>query len=204
MNHSLARARTRVVYSPRMNTGDGGEKTKAELRLAIRERLRAFTAVEIAAKSERICETIRALPEWQNAKTVCLFAAQTSEPDLEPLWKDAAGKTVCYPRVRGSDLDLIAAENPAELVPSRWGIREPVFDERKIVALSRCDIIFVPGLAFSRDGSRLGRGGGFYDRLLTAATLRARKIGVCFQEQLFVKLPTEAHDREVDVVVSDG
>ena len=68
---------------------------------------------------------------------------------------------------------------------------------------SPVDIVLVPGLAFTRDGGRLGRGGGFFDRFLAHRTPRAAKVGVCFEFQLVPLLPLEAEDVKVGVVVSD-
>jgi 5-formyltetrahydrofolate cyclo-ligase len=65
------------------------------------------------------------------------------------------------------------------------------------------DLVLVPGLAFSRAGHRLGRGGGFYDRLLAGRARGAVKIGVCFSLQLHDEVPTEKHDVVLDVVISD-
>lgn len=177
---------------------------KQNLRALVRGRLRALSPADIAAKSARICAALRALPEWRGAECACLFAAQPSEPHLDALWSDAAGKTLCLPRVRDAELDLVAVENPAALELSRWGIREPRFDAAKHIAPQRLDLILVPGLAFSRAGARLGRGGGFYDRLLAARGLRAAKIGICFEEQILPDLPREAHDREVDAVLTEA
>ena len=108
------------------------------------------------------------------------------------------------PRVNGTELDLISVKNPTALQTSRWQLREPLHDETKIVAPVRLDVIFVPGLAFSLGGLRLGRGGGFYDRLLARSELRAKKIGVCFEEQIFPDLPSEPHDRAVDAVITEN
>lgn len=178
--------------------------SKPELRKVVRERLGTLSVGEIAAKSARICEVITALPQWQNARVAALFAAQATEPDLAALWQNAQGKTICYPRVNGTELDLIAVDDPAMLQTSRWQLREPIHDETKIITPDQLDLIFVPGLAFSLGGWRLGRGGGFYDRLLARPGLRAKKIGVCFDAQIFPELPREAHDREVDAVVTEN
>jgi 5-formyltetrahydrofolate cyclo-ligase len=69
--------------------------------------------------------------------------------------------------------------------------------------LEKPDLIFVPGLAFSKDGHRLGRGAGFFDRLLASRAARAFKIGICFSFQLVDAVPTERHDIEMDMIVTD-
>lgn len=174
------------------------------LRSRARARLGTLSAADIAAKSAQICAAIRALPEWSAARTVALFAAQPAEPNLDALWQEAAEKTLCLPRVHGDRLELLPLENPVALEPSRWGIREPAFDAGKLIAPERLDLIFVPGLAFSRAGARLGRGGGFYDRLLASPEFRARKIGLCFEVQIVSDVPTESHDHPVDAVLTES
>ena len=176
---------------------------KSELRKNAREKLRALTPADFGRKSALLCERLLASPSWQAANVVALFAAQPSEPDLEPLWRERGGKTLCYPRVNGVSLDFLAVDSPAVLETSRWQLREPIHDETKIVAPERFDLIFVPGLAFTPAGVRLGRGGGFYDRLLANPNLRAVKIGVCFSVQIFDEIPREPHDCTVDFVITE-
>lgn len=177
---------------------------KPELRKALRERIAQLTPSDAAEKSARICEAIARHPVWQQARTVGLFAAQASEPHVELLWKSVAGQKICYPRVNGTELDFILVSDPSTLEKSRWQLREPIHDEARIVAPENIDLLLVPGLAFSKAGGRLGRGGGFYDRLLARREFRAHKIGVCFDVQLTDALPIEAHDREVDEVITES
>ena len=66
------------------------------------------------------------------------------------------------------------------------------------------DIILLPGVAFSRDGGRLGRGAGYYDRLLGHKGWRAKKTGICFDCQLVSELPVESHDHPVDCIVTES
>jgi 5-formyltetrahydrofolate cyclo-ligase len=90
----------------------------------------------------------------------------------------------------------------SELKPSRWNLREPDALPENVAPLEAVDLLLVPGVAFTRDGRRLGRGGGFYDRLLAEPALRAVKIGICFAPQLVTELPVDPHDRAVDFVVA--
>jgi 5-formyltetrahydrofolate cyclo-ligase len=89
------------------------------------------------------------------------------------------------------------------LRPGAWKILEPHPERCPVVAVEEIDLIFVPGLAFTRTGGRLGRGGGFYDRFLAGMRPGAMKVGVCFHAQLAGELPMEAHDHEVGVVVTE-
>ncbi len=143
------------------------------------------------------------MPQWKSARIVAFFAAHTAEPDLEELWSAAAGKTICYPRVNGVEIDLIAVPSPSALETSRWQLREPMHDETKIITPAQLDLIFIPGLAFSRTGARLGRGGGFYDRLLVRCP-SAFKVGICFEAQIFDDIPRDPHDQRADIVTTES
>src|SRR5581483_5751191 len=149
--------------------------TKSQLRRTIREKLDELSPEVLAEKSARICEAILALEEWRNAKTVCLFASHTHEPHIDSLFKKADGKIVCYPRVVGDTLEMIRVSDISELKLSRWNLREPEYSRDKLVPIESIDLVLVPGVAFSKTGGRLGRGGGFYDRLLAKRAIRAFK-----------------------------
>lgn len=180
--------------------------SKEELRGRVRARLKALSNDERTWKSFLICDFIQRQRAWREAKIVCLFAALPSEPVVELLWDDiyAAGKKVCYPKVNGDNLSLILVNGPGELVASHWQLREPVLREPNLQSPEKIDLLLVPGLAFSRNGERLGRGGGFYDRLLACENLRAFKLGVCFDGQIVSDLPLESHDLAVDAVVTES
>jgi len=180
--------------------------SKEELRESIRDRLRAVPAEEIAWRSYLICDFIQQQREWQEAKIVGLFASLPTEPVVEFLWDDIrkSGKKVCYPKVNGENLSLLVVNDPTELVKSRWQLREPVMREPNLQSLEKIDLLLVPGLAFSGKGERLGRGGGFYDRLLSREVVRAFKLGVCFDAQAFPELPLESHDVAVDAVITES
>lgn len=180
--------------------------TKQELRNEVRERLSRLTPADIAAKSGAIRSAVLGRREWREARTICLFAALGPEPDLVPLCGEAAahGKRICFPRVEGRSLEWFAVRGPEELAVSRWKLREPARLAGGGVPLSEIDLVLAPGLAFTLDGARLGRGGGYYDRLLAEPGLEARRIGVCFQTQIVGSLPLEEHDRRVDDVVTEA
>jgi 5-formyltetrahydrofolate cyclo-ligase len=93
--------------------------------------------------------------------------------------------------------------NPAALVrASRWNLREPDLRTAMVVDPRAIDLILVPGVAFTHEGFRVGRGGGYYDRFLAEPQLHARRLGVCFARQLVPSVPLEAHDQRVDRVIA--
>ena len=175
---------------------------KDELRRAMRDRL-PLPPDQRGVKSARICAAIAALPQWRNARTVALFAAQQREPDVELLWQHAIGKVVGYPRVEADGLSLFSVESLYELQSGQWNLREPIADPARLILPADVDLILVPGVAFTRSGARCGRGGGYYDRLLASLPAHTYKIGVCFDFQIVPELPIEPHDIGVDFVIAE-
>ena len=155
-----------------------------------------------ADKSTQICQAITADRVWHEARTVALFAPQPSEPDVELLWRVSGGKSFCYPRVHNGALAFFRVEDPTMLRVEKWTLREPPADPGGLVELAALDLVLVPGVAFTTDGRRLGRGGGYYDRLLAHPAMRAWKCGICFALQLVDTLPVEPHDVRMDAIFS--
>ena len=174
---------------------------KDVLRQIIREKIRRLAPGELEEKSMRLCRAVETLPEWRNSRVICLFAPLPGEPGIDRL--ETGTRRVCYPRVEGNNLALHFVTNPRAMELSRWNIREPQADSGTLVEPGAIDLILIPGLAFSPGGGRLGRGAGFYDRLLARPGWRAFKIGICFDCQLAADLPVEAHDHAVDCVVTE-
>lgn len=140
-------------------------------------------------------------PAYAGARVIGLFAAQPFEPHLDPLQHDS--KRFCFPRVHQESLQFHWVGDFSTLAAERWNLREPALDPATLVPLEELDLLLVPGLAFSAAGARLGRGGGYYDRLLADPRLRCPRIGVCFADQVLEDLPLEAHDQPVDGLVTD-
>ena len=174
---------------------------KTELRRRMRAELARMTPAACAAASESIRTSIPSLPRWQEARVVAAFAALPGEPDLRPFdW--CHSKTILLPRVDGENLVFCAVKDATELKPGAFGVHEPVPAQYPIANPATAEIIFVPGLAFTADGHRLGRGRGYYDRLLSALSESVLRVGVCFHCQLVDSIPQEAHDESVDLVLS--
>ncbi len=175
--------------------------TKAEIRRAFRE-LPPLPPDVRGEMSAQLCAALAAMPAWHAARTVALFAPLPSEPDVEGLWAYLAGKRAAYPRMAGETFALYAVESPYELVPAQWGIREP--RPERLVSPAEVDFVVIPGVAFTRDGARCGRGKGFYDRFLAELSPAACKTGACFARQLVAELPMEPHDVRMDFVVTEA
>lgn len=123
------------------------------------------------------------------------------EVDLIPLLSRFPGRRWLFPRINGHGLAFHQVRNPAtDFRPGPWGILEPAPDLPEI-PLAEIDVFLCPGLAFDPTGGRLGRGRGFYDRLLAAARPDSLKIGVCRAEQRVPDTFPEPHDIAMDEVL---
>ena len=179
--------------------------TKAELRARLVAELRAAAPrrEQRQAASDAICRAIRRHPAWIAAKSVCAFLPLPSEPQIAPLWEDEHAPAFCFPRVRGDEVKLIRLDDPALLRRSNWRLEADELAAAPIVEPGDVDLFLVPGLAFTARGQRLGRGGGFYDRLLSKRSAHSTAIGICFSQQIVTQLPREPHDQDVDAVITE-
>jgi 5-formyltetrahydrofolate cyclo-ligase len=177
---------------------------KTGLRRKIRAALADIPPEKHAADSVKICARLRELAVWQNARTVLLFAPMQAEPDVWPLLAEAlaARKIAALPRFNPAGKNYVAGRVQnleSEIVSGKFGIREPT-DQCPEISPGRFDLILAPGVAFDRYGHRLGRGRGYYDRLL--ADVKGVKCGIAFDEQWVSNVPAGAADVRVDFIVT--
>lgn len=142
---------------------------------------------------------------WQEPGVVAVFGGLRSEPDLISVflpWLQTLGWKTTVFTISGAQLLPVIVQNEADLKRGHLGVWEPLGDQT--IPLNQLDIILVPGLAFDEaTGARMGRGGGFYDRLLSHQEVHARLIGVAFHLQMLPEIPTEEHDIQVQEVVTE-
>ena len=177
---------------------------KAELRKLARGRRRAVGDEVRAAAALAIRDRLLAGP-LAGAAVVACFASFGDEVNTHPLLGALAAehRAVALPLVlhRERRLEFRVVERfPAGCVPGPFGILQPdPLQYPEIIKPAALEAFVVPGLAFTRDGWRLGYGGGYYDRLLLEAP-RARSVGIAFEEQLVESLPLDPWDRAVGFV----
>lgn len=171
---------------------------KDRLRAAMRRLLREQSA-DSAALHPAIGRWLAAHPERQ---TIAVFSALPGEVDLTEIIAANPGRRWVWPRVEADDLHFHQVENPdLQLMPGAFGVREPS-PGLPVIPVDGIDAFFCPGLAFDRRGGRLGRGRGFYDRMLAKAQPGALKIGLCFPWQIVTDTFSEEHDVHMDEVLS--
>ncbi|MGZ4994206.1 MAG: 5-formyltetrahydrofolate cyclo-ligase [Methylobacter sp.] len=164
--------------------------------------------------SRNICAQLVAQPVYRQAQTALWYVHCRSEVRTQPALSAElkTGKQVVIPYCTQDEhghnkLGLWRLEDFAELVPGMWGILEPPKqrwgESGKEIAPEQIDCVVVPGVAFDRNGGRLGNGAGYYDRLLKSVRADTVLIGVCFESQLVEQVVTEAHDVVMDMVMTE-
>lgn len=177
---------------------------KAELRREIRGRLKALTADQHESGSAAIRRKLEEQPLWKSARAILAYVPMTQEPNLWPSLAQAwdAGKQIALLR-HSPEMDhyvpCLVRDRDRDLQAGQFGILEPkahcpIFD------LMRLDLVLVPGIGFTLNGGRLGRGKGYYDRLL--AGVPALKCGVAFDCQIESEFPLEPHDVQLNCILT--
>lgn len=161
---------------------------KSELRQLIRQRKASCTLLERQHLSTLLCQQLLQHPRWQEAKTVLLYHALPDEVDTT-LLLNSTGKQILLPVVIGDNLELRIYTG--EMQEGAFHIMEPV--GAVFTAYNEIDLAIIPGMAFDAEGHRLGRGKGYYDRLLPHLP-HAYRLGLCFPFQLLEEVPAEPHD----------
>lgn len=178
-------------------------KAKKDIRKETKAVVLSLTAEQKKAESQALCERLQALVAEHKPQVVALFSPLPDEIDVLPL----AGRLACrvvMPRVGGGadgepDMEFFDYD-PQAMASGAYGIAEPQAGEP--CRVEDIDLMVVPGVAFSADGVRLGRGKGYYDRYLSRDGFRAYCVGVCYACQLRDDIPAESHDKRVNLVIA--
>ncbi|MCR5313983.1 MAG: 5-formyltetrahydrofolate cyclo-ligase [Bacteroidaceae bacterium] len=175
---------------------------KRELRAFMRQQKAGYNVEEREQMADKACQTLLSDGLWRSAGVVVLYHALPDEVSTRRLLDNARlmGKRVLLPKVVGDDLELREYVDEHSLEPGPFGILEPVGKAFPQEQYSTVDLVVVPGMAFDAYGNRLGRGKGYYDRLLPRLQ-RAYKMGICFPFQMVEQLPCEEHDIRMDEVI---
>ncbi|MEE1199380.1 MAG: 5-formyltetrahydrofolate cyclo-ligase [Christensenellales bacterium] len=175
---------------------------KSALRRAMTQKKRALTDHQIAAASQRLAARLFETLCYQEARSLYVYLSYNQEIRTDLILKQAVkdGKRVAVPKVFQDTMRFLWLTDPTRIAPGTYGIPEPVDDGP--VADDENALVLMPGLAFDRQGHRIGYGGGFYDRYL-AEQPHHRLIALCYDFQLFDHLETDSHDIPVDFVLPD-
>lgn len=173
--------------------------TKYEVRNKIKALRMMMAAEEKLAAAEAVFERVEHSAAFQLAEKILMYHSLPDELDTRRFlnkWKDK--KRFFLPRVNGVNLELLPYDE-SRLEIGSFHIEEPTGSD--IHPIEEIEVIIVPGVAFDRKGRRLGRGKGFYDRLLKSS--KATKIGVGYEFQLVDELPYEDHDVPMNMIITE-
>lgn len=178
---------------------------KGELRRAVRARLSALTPEELVQSDEALFTRFLALPQVEEADTIFAFwGILGKEPDTSRLIGELVrrGKTVGLPRMLPDRRMEVRRYDPDKpLVTVSFGISEPG-EDCPLLAREEIGLALAPAVCYDRRGFRLGFGGGYYDRWLEGFS--GVTVGLCREAVLQDRVPTQAHDARVDILLTEG
>lgn len=179
------------------------KQRKRALRRLVIEARDALSSAARAERSVRIADRALSLRELGGARTVMAFWSFGSEVETAPLIQrlHARGVRVVLPRVEGGDVVPVVYETGDEVLATAFGAMEPTGTE--VVVPDEVDLVIAPGVAFDREGNRVGYGGGFYDRFLSRTRPGAPAIAIAFALQVVPEVPHGPADRRVHAIVTE-
>lgn len=171
---------------------------KRELRRLIRLEKSKYSPDELTMMSNNVINQLVNTPLFQQSETVLLYHSLPDEVYTHELIHEACKtKTILLPTVRGDELELHIYSETDSVHKGEFNIIES--DGALFKDYNKIELAIIPGVAFDAEGHRLGRGKGYYDRLLPL--LSCPLIGICFPFQILNSIPTEPHDQKVDMVL---
>ncbi len=183
--------------------------TKEQLRVSYREKRTHLDSASRQQHSLAIAEAVLESSLWKRATSVLIYVAAGSEVETRALLNEslAQKKRLVVP-VRTAtvgQLELSELKSMDHLAAGSWrGIEEPAAPFRELVLPPMIDLVIIPGLVFDFEGGRIGRGGGYYDRLLPLMP-QARRVGLCFSIQVSpTLLPLEPFDQRMHAIVTES
>lgn len=181
------------------------EEAKRGIRAALLARRRSIPGWLRRLRSRAIARRLAGVSAWRRARAIFAYAAVGAEADGGPLVRTAleSGRIVAFPRAAGGRVEFHRIRSLGDLAPGAHGISEPPAGRGTRLVPGAGDIILVPGVGFAADGTRLGRGGGHYDRAL-ARRRGAVAIGLGFESQVLPALPRAAHDVRLEALVTES
>ncbi len=181
---------------------------KEALRQSVRQKINQLSSEDKAAQSNVIRLKIKELSGFKQSRMLLVYISTSMEVDTSGLIRDCfeKGMKIVVPKVSPTSRILTLREIQSlgddQLEMGSFGILEPVDQKTNEVAVGDIDCVVVPGLAFDTSGNRLGRGKGYYDRLLSSLSPGVCRIGLAFDCQYVNMVPTEPHDIPVQIVLT--
>ncbi len=166
----------------------------------IRDRYKKILKAADKNKSTCIQQNCLLIPEFKTARKIMIYNDADKEPATSSLLEEClrTGKTACMPQIQGNELRIIEVTKQTKFRRGTFNLREPEGNE---IPPSELELIFIPLIAFDRKKNRIGRGKGYYDRLLKKTN--ATKAGVGYSELEVKEIPAEQHDVKMDIIITE-
>ena len=182
---------------------------KRKIRKEILAKLKSQSEVNIFKKSETVKKRLFELEEFKKAGCVVFYVSMRDEVDTHEMIDESIriGKRIGVPVVVEGKKDLAISQitdRTRQLQEGPYGISQPEVKEIKPIPDGDIDLVLVPGLAFDKDGNRLGRGKGYYDRFLKRLPKPSLTIGLCFDFQVVKSVPRLPRDIPVKMLITNA
>lgn len=182
---------------------------KQILRQQIRQILKAMSSDDRLAQSQLVTRALLQHPKYLSSNSISIYVHMQTEISTRDVIQHALqmNKQVFIPRYSSNSMDMVrvySMEDLDSLPMTKWKIQQPSLDDSKReIATNRIDLVIVPGLAFSFDGSRLGHGKGFYDRYLRNLHEHTYTIGLAFHQQILENnvIPMNSTDVPIEEIL---
>ena len=184
------------------------KEKKRGIREKISITLSELSESELADKTKAVENRLFEFANFFESKIVLLYINNVNEVNTEQIIEKSLklNKIVIFPAIdtKNHEIKLMKIDNiETDLKNGSRGILEPDAEKCKVVPVECIDIAIIPGIAFDEKGSRIGSGDGYYDRLIPKLPITARKVGIAFEDQIIKQIPTESHDRHVDIIITE-
>lgn len=180
--------------------------SKDEIRQEVRRQKALLSKDKIDFLSSALRNQFLTLKEYHESSQIILYAAFNQEVNTIPLIHQALldGKKVALPRVMDAHIDFYYIKSLSDLTESDFGIPEPEPVNRLELESSSSNLILVPGLAFDKQGNRIGYGKSYYDRYFAAHKESFLKVCFAYEFQIYNQIPFEIHDVKMDILITEN
>jgi 5-formyltetrahydrofolate cyclo-ligase len=184
------------------------KSAKEQIRKDVVNALSGLTEKQRAEKTKSIESRLFGFANFLEARIVLLYIDGENEVRTKTILKGAYAfnKIVLLPAFESERLRVTTfkVDHPEkDLVPGPRGVAQPNPARCKQVPFQKIDIAIVPGVAFDEKGARIGSGHGYYDRFIPDLPATTRKVALSLEEQIVPQIPTESHDKHVDIIITD-
>lgn len=185
---------------PTFFIGGDNMHTKRDLRQLQKQKLQAYQGPDRLAEETALQAKLFDTAQWAAAKTIAVVLSTPMELNTQPIIAQAwaAGKQVVVPKIVAKQMHFVAITPQTTFAAGALNIQEP--QHSTPYPPENIDLVIVPGLAYTKQGGRLGFGAGYYDRFLS--TYRGQTIALALTPQLLETLPLESHDQVIDQVLT--